>query len=132
MENTTHSELVERLMRYGLKLDILQDKELLQACKSSKSASCLRIYDIIFSYKYYLKGLVNDIAIYRRFNYFFLPRSITSTGRLFTIPYFLNLQNVKLTKAFVIMHKVSSINEYNYERVKRAIMTESLRKQVEV
>lgn len=27
--------------------------------------------------------------------------------------------------------KVSSINEYNYERVKRAIMTESLRKQVE-
>jgi len=135
LENTKYPELVERLMKFGLKLDILFDKDLLKACKLSKSESCLRMYNVIISYKYYLKGLANDVAIYRRFNYFYLPRSITSTGRLFTIPYFLNLQNFKLTKAFVIMHKVSTINEMNYDRVKESIKTqiktEELCKQVE-
>jgi len=124
LENTAHSELVERLMRFGLKIDILFDKDLLKACKLKKSESCLRMYNMIISYKYYLKGLLNDIAIFMRFNYFYLARSITSTGRTLTIPYFLNLQNFKLTKAFVIMHKVRRINENNYEKVKGAVMDE--------
>jgi hypothetical protein len=119
-------------MKFGLKLDILFDKELLLACKMSPS--CLRLYNVIISYKYYLKGLLNDVAIFSKFNYFYLPKSITSTGRRFTIPYFLNLQNFKLTKAFCIMHKVSEIGRNNYDKVRRAIMrvikTESLQQEV--
>ena len=87
-----YSYIIDKRMKFGLKLDNLLDKELLKICEST-SASYLRMYNVIISYKYYLKDLSNDIAIFKRFNYFYLPRSITSTGRSFTIPYFLNLQN---------------------------------------
>jgi hypothetical protein len=129
LENTQSPGTVERLMRFGLKLDILFDKDLLAECKKT-SESCLRLYNVIISYKYY-QGLLNDLAIFSRFNYFYLPRSISSTGRVFTIPYFMNLQNFKLTKAFIIMHKVSDINVKNYDSVMGAILsvikTEELR-----
>lgn len=63
------------------------------------------------SYKHYLRGLLNDVEIYGKFNYFYMPKYVTSTGRMFTRTFFLQLQGNKLAKMFITFKKQQALSE---------------------
>ena len=105
VENTTHRDLLEIVMKYGLDLDSNYKMSLGKQCEISPSI--FAIYNKICSYKYHLKCMLNDCNLYRQFNYFYLDRFATSTMRQFTKVYSLNLQGAKIVRSFVICAKLS-------------------------
>jgi hypothetical protein len=115
-------DLITKLMKYGLDLDIYHSKALREQCISA-SPSGLVIYNRMSSYKYYIKGLMNDANIFSRFNYFYIDSFITSSGRKFSKTSFINLQGFKLTKALVIFKSTckDKITEKNFEKINNII-----------
>jgi hypothetical protein len=87
-KNNDHA-LCIRLVQFALDLKTHYDFEIRDSCKTN--VACLEAYNKISSYKYYIKGLLNDVNIYRHFSQFFIPYYITNTGRIYAKPYFLQL-----------------------------------------
>ena len=68
---------------------LLNVKELHQ--QTSTNLACRYALNQIYSYKIFLFGLLNDLNIYRHFNYFFISKYLTSTGRINSRHHFLQL-----------------------------------------
>lgn len=90
LKNNTDTALVNDLMRYGLDLITYWYPNL--QSKTENNLSCRTAYNIMSSYKYYLKGLLNDLNVYQHVTHFYIPKYVTSTGRIFSSPYFIQLQ----------------------------------------
>lgn len=67
--------------------------------------ACTAVFNKINSYKIYLYGLLNDINLYKYFNFFFISKYLTSTGHIFFRQYFLLLQGNKLAFGFITFFK---------------------------
>lgn len=65
-----------------------------------------------------LQGLLNDLNIYQHFDHFSIPKYVTSTGRLFSRPFFLQLQGNKLARAFIIFKKQKALQDSDYATIK--------------
>jgi hypothetical protein len=66
-----------------------------------KDPAAQYFYNVIKSYKYNILGILNDVYIYKHFNYFFIPKYMAYSSRLFPHPFFLQLKGNKLVKSFV-------------------------------
>ena len=52
---------------------------------------CQDCYNKVVSQKYFIKGLINELNLYKEFGHFYLPKYVQNTGRVFTETYFLTL-----------------------------------------
>jgi hypothetical protein len=82
-----------------------------------------KYYDRIVGIKIYLYGLLNEVNLYKDFNYFYIPQYISYTGRIFSACYYLQLQGNKLAQGFIVYRVTNSknINEENYNAIQRAV-----------
>jgi hypothetical protein len=73
--------------------------------------------------KFYFLGLLNELEIYKDFNYFLIPKTISYTGRIFDLLYYLSLQRHKIVHGFVLLKaaKNMEINQHNFEAIKNII-----------
>lgn len=100
LENNTDKLLISDLMLFGISFMVTRvPANLMKRCEGNVSAK--DIYNKIYSMKYFLLGLYNELNIYKHFGYFFIPKFCSSTGRLFSYPFFLNLQSFKICKSFI-------------------------------
>src|ERR1700729_127735 len=114
LKNNTDSkdkEIMEELIRYGLDLMEPRDNVLYHQCK--EHIGFLAAFHKIRSYKYYLKGFINVCNLYKHFKKLYIPKYLTSTGRVFSKTYFLQFQGNKIAKALLCFtqQKVISTDE---------------------
>lgn len=60
--NNTNKELVEKLAKFGLDFNNAFDKNLQQACGGN--LACNNAYNVISSYKFYIKGFLGELNLY--------------------------------------------------------------------
>ena len=101
-------QLMEELIRYGLDLMEPRDDALYKECK--EHVGFLAAFHKIRSYKYYLKGFVNDCNLYKHFKKLYIPKYLTSTGRFFSKTYFLQFQGNKIAKALLCFTQLNPIS----------------------
>lgn len=82
---------------------------------------CRDAYNRMSSYKHYLRGLLNDLNVYKHFKYFYIPRYATSTGRTVSDSYFLQLQGNKLAKGFITFVQQPRMSSSDYAKLKGII-----------
>lgn len=79
LKNNSDINLVLDLIKYGLDISQLPNDDLFKRCENN--LACLDAYNIITSYKSFIKGLCNDLNLYDHFNYFFIPKFAVLKGR---------------------------------------------------
>ena len=75
----------------------------------------------IYSYKIFLYGLLNDLNIYKHFDYFFITKYLTSTGRIFSDSYNLQFQGNKLAFGFITFYKQKQLTKNDIAKVNEII-----------
>lgn len=123
LKNVTNKVLLEEIMCMGLqllKMPPLDSKGTLKS-KVKDDIVLNTIYNKVYSRKYYLVGLLNELNVYKHFNFFFIPKFLASTGRMFSNCYFLNLQTAKITRTFIQFHNSSKLTSTQFEQVSEII-----------
>lgn len=80
-------------------------------------------YKKIRSYKFHFRGLLNDLNLYKHFEYFYIPKYVTSTGRMQSSPFYLQLQGHKILLAFIqcFVQNKPELSEDDYETLNNII-----------
>lgn len=97
--NPDHNILFNSLINYSLNLNSYIDLELKETVKFLLAFT--RAYNIISSIKYVLKNFLQLAMVYANFRYFHIPQYISSTGRVFSRPYFITFQEHKVIRPFL-------------------------------
>lgn len=118
-KNNKNNALVERLVKFGLDFNNGFDKDLQKACAGN--LACENAYNVISSYKFYIKGFLGELNLYKHFSHFFIFHYITSTVRVFGLPYYLQLQGNKFAKAFIRYVKQSKLNAEDIKKIEEII-----------
>ena len=108
LENNNNENLVRNLISFAKDFTCILNNNLREKC--SNNLACIYAYNIIIAQKYFIVGLINDLNIYKHFNFFYIPRYVSSTGRTHSMPYYLQLQNNKLTRAFIMFRSTQNIS----------------------
>src|ERR1700748_742131 len=61
----------------------------------------LEYFNIVSGYKFFLFGFIQDAFLYSHLQHFLIPNTIAYVGRIFTKPFFLNLQTSNFVKGFI-------------------------------
>lgn len=115
LKATPHTSTIRELMMYGLLLQKFPSNfttELSEKCLQNSTLSF--IYHIIYSRKFYLIGLFNDLELFKSFHFFYIPKNIACTGRMFSMPYYITLQGPKITRSFVTFYPTPIITEEQF------------------
>jgi hypothetical protein len=107
--NTSDKALVEEVLMYGLDITRIADNTLEE--RSRDNIVCRRLYNVMRSYKYIYLGFINDALVYKRFNYFFIDKHTSNTGRFVSNSYFIQLQGLKAMHGYIDFHKVPEVND---------------------
>lgn len=75
--------------------------------------------------KYYISRFLNDCNIYKNFNYFHIPKKVTSTGRFYSKPNILQLQGDKMARGFVTFQPQPIFTEGQFPQVFNIISQET-------
>lgn len=97
--DSSSKEIIEALIKYGLDLMEPRDESLYSLCQNH--IGFMGAFHKMRSYKYFYKGFFNDINLYKNFKKFYIPKYLTSTGRLFSKSFYLQFQGNKLAKALM-------------------------------
>lgn len=74
------------------------------------------IYNKIFSYKLFIKGLLVESIVYSNFRYFICDSFIDTRGRCYYTGFYLNIQSYPITKAFIKLYNpagIKNITDFN-------------------
>lgn len=121
LENNSNKELVEKIMEFGRQFtkNYLKTDDLYQ--QTSTNLACRYALNQIYSYKIFLFGLLNDLNLYRHFNYFFISKYLTSTGRINSRHHFLQFQGNKLSLGFLTFLKQKKLHAEDVQKVNAII-----------
>lgn len=112
--------IVKELVDFALNINEIYSPDLQHKYEQDNTFPAYRqIYYIISAYKFFFKGLLNDLNIYRRFSYFYIPKFVATSLRCYSKGFFLNLQGHKLVHCFMLIKApVNNINKENFSLVK--------------
>jgi NADH:ubiquinone oxidoreductase subunit C len=130
------NNLLKRLCEYAMNFTIYVERKddklsLIYAIKTYANMKSLpeditvqtvltSLYSKITSIKMYFIGLLNELEIYKDFNYFLIPKTVSYTGRIFDLLYYLSLQRHKIVHGFVLLRvsKKAEVTKDNFNQVK--------------
>jgi hypothetical protein len=110
--NIDNMSALAELVQYSMLLNTHYNKNL--QAKIQDHASFRNIYNKVSSYKYIIKGLLNDANLYSHFKYFYIEKYLITSGRLNSSTYFLQLQGYKLALSLVNFMPKQILNEEQY------------------
>src|SRR5271156_6034391 len=113
-DNNGDNNLFIKVLSFAKDIIILVDKDLEEQIQNN--IACQQAFNQLRSRKYNLIGVLNDLIIFKQFNKFYIPKYLTSTGRLYSKPFFIQLQGVKLVHGFIHFAK-QQITDNIMERV---------------
>jgi DNA-dependent RNA polymerase len=108
-------------MRYGLNLNVTFNSQLRK--ESIGNLSCTAIYNRMSSYKYAIKGILNDCNVYVNFHYFYVTHYITSTSRVFTRQFFLSFQSNKFSLSFIRFLDQGPFTAESHQKMQEILQT---------
>jgi hypothetical protein len=123
-ENNQHDlAILETIIDYGLSFHVADLNKL--KSKVINHSSFNNIYNKITAYKFVIKGLLNEANFFSHFAYFYIEKSPTSSGRLFSDVFFLQAQGHKLACSLLDFYPQVELTETMYSEfisiVKEAI-----------
>jgi hypothetical protein len=122
LKNTSNKDLLIQIMHYGFNLKTFSDTELAKQCHASKDVCAIACYNKLSSYKFYINGTLPDLLIYSHFGHFFVPKYVTSSGRLFSHVLFLQLQGNKFVLNFLRFGTVNKLKESQYLKLRDSVV----------
>lgn len=69
LKNNMNKSLIEKLLNFGINFTTHFDLDLQQQCKGN--LACLNAYNVISAYKFYIRGFLNEVNLYKHFNHFY-------------------------------------------------------------
>jgi len=121
-DNVDNMSALEELIQYSMLLNTHYNRDL--QVKVQDHASFRNIYNKISSYKYIIKGLLNDANLYSHFKYFYIEKYLITSGRIISTTYFLQLQGYKLALSLVDFMPKPMLSEEQYIQYIRIIKKE--------
>lgn len=106
----------------NLKPSIMFNKKSIEWCNYKKKARFIRnLYNKIYSYKIFLKGLLSECLIYVHFDYFIFDAFLDTRGRHYLNGFFMNPQSYPMIKAFVKPYTKndSTLSQEHFNNIKR-------------
>lgn len=116
LKNNTDNALVLELIEYALNILQPHDVDFFDRCENN--LACLDIYNKVTAYKHFIRGMINDLNLYQHFNFFYMPKYVTSTGRVYNKAYFLSFQGIKIVRAFVTFKESNNRIKNNEDLLK--------------
>lgn len=124
LKNNTNDyvlELLKEILTFAWEIDEDYPIVGLQA-RAEEFLTTTYCYNAIKSYKYQLKAFLADANIYKNFRYFYLPKYLTSTGRLYTRSHNISLQSFKFSRAFIsFANQTETITEDNFSKLQEIL-----------
>lgn len=96
--------------------NIYANSEITQKLKSILKEFIDNIYNKIFSYKLFIKGLLIESIVYSNFRYFICDSFLDTRGRCYYTGFYLNIQSYPITKAFIKLYNpagIKNITDFN-------------------
>lgn len=120
--------IIEDLITFALNFEEYRDpllkKAIFAITNKIKKEQLRRLYLKIQAYKLFLRTFFSECIIYALFGFFISGCFLDFRGRLYYQGYFLNLQNYKITKAFIKLYgsNTKATIEENFQLIKDTIL----------
>jgi len=103
---------------YNVMLSRLKKKKIIKILEMKKIETFINdLFNKIFSYKLFIKGLLKECILYSNFRYFILDSFIDTRGRCYYNGFYLNPQSYPITKAFIKLYDPTPISNKSYTQV---------------
>jgi len=109
LTNNSNRLLVHSLILFALNLSLPFNYNLKYSVK--RNLAYRNAYNVISSYKFFLRGLLTNADIFQHFERFFIYKHCSSIGRLYSDSFFLQLQANHLAKSFILFAPQKSLQE---------------------
>lgn len=124
-QDVVTTTFLTKLINFGADLTIVYEpisKSNKTLKEQLKDSPLIEIYNRIIGIKDYVIKLLNDVNLYKDFNFFNIEKFIVYVGRIFSSTYTLQLQGSKLAYAFIAFRNIGTLieTEETYKKVYNA------------